>query len=331
MTKFKALVVSETADKEYFSEILERSVDDLPPGEVLIRVRFSSLNYKDALSASGNRGVTRRYPHTPGIDAAGEVVGSDSDRFKPGDEVLCCCYDLGMNKPGGFGQYIRVPAAWVMACPGGLSLKEAMMYGTGGFTAALSVEKLIAHGLKPEDGKVLVTGATGGVGSLSVAILAASGFRVVAASGKSDQADFLQSLGASEVVGREAVTDKKGMALLKTKWAGVIDTVGGEILATALKSVKYGGVVTCCGNVASPELPTTVYPFILRGVSLVGIEAAQCEMAIRERVWGKLAAQWRLDTIADLVTEISLADLSAQIQLMLAGGHRGRMIVNLDR
>ena len=331
MTQFKALVVSETADKQYVREVRERSVDDLPEGEVLIRVRYSSLNYKDALSASGNRGVTRRYPHTPGIDAAGEVAASDSDRFKVGEKVLCCCYNLGMNKPGGFGQYIRVPAAWVMACPRELSLQEAMMYGTGGFTAALSVEKLVGHGVKPEDGKVLVTGATGGVGSLSVAILAKAGFQVVAASGKSDQAEFLQQLGASEVVGREAITDKKGLALLKTKWAGVIDTVGGEILATALKTVKYGGVVTCCGNVASPELATTVYPFILRGVSLVGIEAAECDMATRERVWGKLAAQWRIADIEKLVVEVGLADLSEQIELMLAGRHRGRIVVNLDR
>ncbi|MDH3359776.1 MAG: YhdH/YhfP family quinone oxidoreductase [Desulfobulbaceae bacterium] len=331
MTKFKALLVSETADKQYAREIVERSVDDLPEGEVLIRVRYSSLNYKDALSASGNRGVTRRYPHTPGIDAAGEVAASDSDRFSPGDKVLCCCYNLGMNKPGGFGQYIRVPEAWVMPCPEGLSLKEAMMYGTGGFTAALSVEKLMAGGVSPEDGKVLVTGATGGVGSLSVAILAKSGFTVVAASGKSDQTEFFQSLGAAEVVGREAVTDKKGMVLLKTKWAGVIDTVGGEMLATALKSVKYGGVVTCCGNVASPELPTTVYPFILRGVSLVGIEAAECDMATRERVWGKLADQWRIAGVENMVAEIGLAELPEQIELMLAGGHRGRIVVNLDR
>ncbi|MDH4321652.1 MAG: YhdH/YhfP family quinone oxidoreductase [Desulfobulbaceae bacterium] len=331
MTKFKALVVSEAAENQYVREVQERSVEELPAGEVLIRVRYSSLNYKDALSASGNRGVTRRYPHTPGIDAAGEVAASDSDRFKPGDKVLCCCYNLGMNLPGGFGQYIRVPAEWVMLCPEGLSLGEAMMYGTGGFTAALSVEKLIGHGVGPDAGKVLVTGATGGVGSLSVAILAKAGFQVVAASGKSDQAEFLRHLGAAEVVGREAVTDKKGLALLKGKWAGVIDTVGGEILATALKSVKYGGVVTCCGNVASPELATTVYPFILRGVSLVGIEAAECDMATRERVWAMLAGPWRIDTIADMVVEVGLAELSARIESMLAGRHRGRIVVNLDR
>lgn len=330
MTKFKALVVSEVADGRYEREIKEKSVDDLPAGEVLVRVRYSSLNYKDALSASGNRGVTRRYPHTPGIDAAGEVESSDSDRFRPGDKVLCCCYNLGMNVPGGYGQYIRVPEAWVMPCPTGLSLKEAMMYGTGGFTAALSVEKLIAGGIAPENGKVLVTGATGGVGSLSVAILAKSGFTVVAASGKSDQAEFLQRLGASEVVGRDAVTDKKGIPLLKSKWAGVIDTVGGSILATALKSVKYGGVVTCCGNVASPELVTTVYPFILRGVSLVGIEAAECDMNTRERVWAKLADQWRIDNIEEMTMEVGLAGLPEQIELMLAGAHRGRIVVNLD-
>jgi len=331
MTTFKALVVSETADKQYIREVRERRMDELPEGEVLIRVRYSSLNYKDALSASGNRGVTRRYPHTPGIDAAGEVAASESDRFRPGDPVLCCCYDLGMNKPGGFGQYIRVPAAWVMGCPDGLSLREAMMYGTGGFTAALSVERLTGHGVTPEQGKVLVTGATGGVGSVSVAILAKAGFAVVAASGKADQASFLARLGAAEVVGREAVVDRKGLALLKGKWAGVIDTVGGEILATALKSTRYGGVVTCCGNVAAAEFATSVYPFILRGVSLVGIEAAECAMAVRERVWARLAGEWRIDFIEELVTEVGLDDLDHQIGLMLAGRHRGRVLVNLDR
>ncbi|MDH5298891.1 MAG: YhdH/YhfP family quinone oxidoreductase [Desulfobulbaceae bacterium] len=331
MTTFKAMVVSETVDKQYVREVRERAVEELPEGEVLIRVRYSSLNYKDALSASGNRGVTRRYPHTPGIDAAGEVAISDSDRFKPGDAVLCCCYDLGMNTPGGFGQYIRVPAAWVMACPTGLSFKEAMMYGTGGFTAALSVEKLMGYGVTPDRGKVLVTGATGGVGSLSVAILAKAGFQVVAATGKTDQSEFLQNLGAAEVVGREAVTDRKGRALLREKWAGVIDTVGGDILATVLKSTGYNGVVTSCGNVAAGEFTTTVYPFILRGVSLVGIEAAQCDMATRQRVWARLAGQWRVGQLGQLAVEVGLTGLDEQIELMLAGRHRGRVVVNLDR
>ncbi len=331
MTIFKALVVSETGDGGYQRAIRDRAVSELPEGEVLIRVRYSSLNYKDALSASGNRGVTRRYPHTPGIDAAGEVAASTSDRFRTGDAVLCCCYDLGMNRPGGFGQYIRVPAAWVMGCPPGLTLRQAMMYGTGGFTAALSVDRLMAYGVSPRDGKVLVTGATGGVGSVSVALLARAGFTVVAASGKVDQAPFLLRLGASEVVGREAVIDQTGRAMLKGNWAGAVDTVGGEVLATALKTTRYGGVVTCCGNVAAAEFTTSVYPFILRGVSLVGIEAAECAMAVRERVWARLAGDWHLDFLDELVREVGLADLDREIDRMLAGRLHGRVLVNLDR
>jgi len=328
---FQALVVSETADQRFIREIRQRTLAELPAGDVLIRVHYSSLNYKDALSASGNRGVTRRYPHTPGIDAAGVVEASNAPELRPGDRVLCCCYGLGMNTPGGFGQYIRVPANWVHPCPEGLSLRESMIFGTGGFTAALSVDAMLNKGVTPEAGKILVTGATGGVGSVSVAILAKCGYQVVAATGKPEEADFLKELGAAEVIGRAQVTDTSDRALLKGRWAGVIDTVGGALLATALKSTRYGGVVTCCGNVGGPELHTTVYPFILRGVALLGIDAAECPLAVRTRVWQQLATTWKIAQLERLTTEIGLPDLDRTIDAMLQGRHSGRTIVNLEK
>ncbi len=327
---FRAMVVEETADKNYVREIREKSLDDLPAGEVLIRVRYSSLNYKDALSATGNKGVTRNYPHTPGIDAAGEVAESTSTEFRSGDEVLVTGYDLGMNTSGGFGQYIRVPAAWIVRLPEGLSLKESMTYGTAGFTAALSVHRLQDHGVKPDQGPILVTGATGGVGSLAVAILTRAGYDVTAATGKQAEKQFLTELGAKEIVTREEVDDTSGKPLLKTKWAGVVDTVGGNILSTAIRSTSYLGCVTCCGLVASPELQTTVFPFILRGVSLLGIDSVHCPMALREEIWQRLAADWKpnLDQIG---LEISLAELDARIDDILQGKLKGRTRVDVNR
>jgi len=329
-TTFLAMVVTQTAPGNFQRTIVTRNLSDLPDGEVLIRVRYSSLNYKDALSASGNRGVTKRYPHTPGIDAAGEVLESASPNFSPGDAVIVSCYDLGMNTSGGFAQYIRVPAKWVMPLPAGLSLRESMIYGTAGFTAAQSVAHLQRHPVLPEQGKILVTGATGGVGSMAVAMLALSGFSVAAATGKPDQVQFLRDLGAQDIVSRENSIDRSNRMLLKEKWAGVIDTVGGEMLATAIKSTRYGGAITCCGNTASPDLPLNVYPFILRGVSLIGIDSAECPMAVRIPIWQKIATTWRLPTLERLATEISLKELDQHIERILQGKQRGRVILNLD-
>jgi putative YhdH/YhfP family quinone oxidoreductase len=325
---FRAMVVREEAGG-YSRRLEERQIADLPAGEVLIRVAYSSLNYKDALSASGNRGVTRRYPHTPGVDAAGVVAASSDPRFRPGDEVLACCYDLGMNTAGGFGQYIRVPAGWVLPLPAGLSLRESMVYGTGGFTAANSVERLLAHGVRPEQGKVLVTGASGGVGCFSVAILAKEGFRVTAVSGKESARELLTSLGASEIISRGQAVDTSGRLILKGKWGGVVDTVGGEILSTALKSTRYGGAVTCCGNVAGPEFSANVFPFILRGIALLGIDSAECAMARRELLWGKLAGAWRVAGVEAITTEITLAELDGAIERILKGQVQGRVVVRL--
>ncbi len=327
--RFKALVVRQTSDNRFVRKVEERSIDELPAGEVLVKVNYSSLNYKDALSASGNRGVTKRYPHTPGIDASGVVEKSDNPDFLKGDEVLVSCYALGMKVSGGFGQYIRVPAAWVMKLPMGMTLREAMIYGTGGFTAAHSIYRLRQHGVTPTDGKILVTGASGGVGSFSVGILAKLGYKVVAISGKSSAKQFLMELGAQEVLGREAVQDNSDRALLKGKWAGVVDTVGGNMLATAIKSLKYGGAVTCCGNVAEPEFKTNVYPFILRGVSLIGIDSAECSMTVRKKIWGLLAGEWRLDDLESLSVDTSLAELDGYIEKILAGQGQGRVVVDL--
>lgn len=325
---FWALVVREEGGG-YVRRLEERRIGDLPPGEVLVRVCYSSLNYKDGLSATGNRGVTRRYPHTPGIDAAGVVAASVDPRFLPGDEVIVSCYDLGMNTPGGFGQYIRVPAGWVMRLPAGLSLRASMVYGTGGFTAANSVERLLAHGVRPEQGKVLVTGASGGVGCFSVAILAREGFKVTAVSGKESARELLTALGASEIIGRAQAVDTSGRLILKGRWAGVVDTVGGEILATALKSTRYGGAVTCCGNVAGPEFSANVFPFILRGIALLGIDSAECPMARRQLLWAKLAGEWQVAGLEAITTEIGLAELDGAIARILKGQVQGRVVVRL--
>jgi len=327
--EFKALVVTESEDKQFLRTVETRAIDDLPAGDVVVQVIYSSLNYKDVLSATGNRGVTRSYPHTPGIDAAGIVSASTDARFKPGDEVIVTSYDLGMNTAGGFGQYIRVPAGWVVPLPQGLTLREAMIYGTAGFTAALSVHQMIANGVRPGDGDILVSGATGGVGSMAVAILAKSGYAVTAVNGKADATDYLTAIGAQAVINIEDASDTSGRPMLKGLWAGVIDAVGGDILATAIKSMQPYGTVTCCGNVASPDLPLNVYPFILRGVTLVGIDSQNCPMPLRQNVWQKIASDWKVDGLDTLTTEASFDELDQRIEMMIQRKHRGRTIIRM--
>lgn len=328
-TAYRALVVRGDPKQEYKRAVEEVSIADLPAGEVLIRVHYSSLNYKDGLSAIGNPGVTRKYPHTPGIDAAGVVEASTDDRFAVGAEVICMGYDLGMNTAGGFGQYIRVPAKWVLAKPDQLSLYETMQIGTAGFTAAQCVDRLLHFGVQTDQGPILVTGATGGVGSTAVALLSKLGFEVTGVTGKESEHPFLQQLGCTAILDRQQATGRPAAAMLKECWAGVIDTVGGEILATAIKSTRYNGVVTCCGNAASGDLPLTVYPFILRGVSLVGIDSANCPMTRRNSIWQQLAGSWRLDMLDRVSSCISLDQVSRAIDEMLAGKIRGRIVIDL--
>ncbi len=327
--RFQAMVVSIDADGKAVRTVTSKRIDELPEGDVLIRVRYSSLNYKDALSASGNRGVTRNYPHTPGIDAAGEVVESRNPSFEQGQPVLVTGYDLGMNTSGGFGQYIRVPADWVVPLPSGLTQREAMMLGTAGFTAGLSVNKLFRHGLLPDEGEVLVTGATGGVGTLAVAILSRLGYRVAAASGKPDAAERLQSFGIHRIVDRSTLRDNPQKALLPAVWHGVVDTVGGEVLSCAIKSTHLHAPVTTCGNIASAQLSLTVYPFILRGVTLYGIDSAQTPMPLRRWIWERLASDWKPQGLMQIHREVDLEELETEIQTMLAGKGTGRVLVRL--
>jgi acrylyl-CoA reductase (NADPH) len=337
---FKALVVSQGPDGSFHREVCRRNIADLAPGELLVRVAYSSLNYKDALAAAGRRGVARGYPLTPGIDAAGTVEHSNVQKGAPreggaasfvaGDRVLVTGHELGTGLPGGLGQFISVPASWALHLPPGLSLRESMIIGTAGFTAALSVRALREHGVQPESGEVLVTGATGGVGSFSVAILARLGYTLVACTGKTDKGGFLQSLGAREVLRREQLADTSGKALLKERWAGVVDTVGGDILSAAIRSTAYGGCVAACGNAAGSELPLTVFPFILRGVRLLGIESARCPEETRRDAWSRLGAQWKPARLETMATECRLEDVSSRMDDILQGRLTGRVVVNLE-
>lgn len=328
-TSFLAFVVSEGTHGNMVREIKRKTVDDLPAGDVVIAVEFSSLNYKDALSAAGNRGVTKTYPHTPGIDAVGQVVSSQNTHWKTGDSVLCTGYDLGMNTDGGFGQRIRVPGDWLVKRPDNLSPLETMQLGTAGFTAALCVLGLQTNGIGPEKGPILVTGATGGVATVAIMLLHKLGYNIAAVSGKPEAQDFLTRLGVSECIDRTRFLADSKRALLPGKWAGVVDTVGGDVLATAIKGTDYDGVVTSCGNAASGDLPLNVYPFILRGVHLLGIYSANCPMEKRLVVWQKLANEWKLDQLGSLCRMIGLDDLDAEINQMLDGKTKGRCVVTL--
>ncbi|MFO7750971.1 MAG: YhdH/YhfP family quinone oxidoreductase [Desulfobacteraceae bacterium] len=325
---FKAFVVEEE-DGKYPGQIRTRAINDLPDNELLIRVHYSSLNYKDALSATGNKGVTRKYPHTPGIDAVGTIARSEVAGFKEGETVIVTSYDLGMNTDGGFGQYISVPSAWAVKLPDGMTAKEAMILGTAGLTAGMSVLRLTDQ-VSPDRGTVVVSGATGGVGSLAVAILDKIGYTVAAVSGKEAEQDYLYRLGAAEVISRKEFEEENPRPLLKDRFAGGIDTVGGAVLDTMVKSIHPMGVVTCCGNAASPKLNLTVFPFILRGISLVGIDSQNYPMEKREKVWQRLAGEWKPDQLMAVHQEIFLAGLGEKIDAMLAGKLKGRTLVDLE-
>ncbi len=326
-TSYKAFLVKE-ADGKYVREVTTLHTKDLPQGDVIVRVHYSSLNYKDALSATGNKGVTKKYPHTPGIDAAGVVEYSKNNKFKVGTQVIVTGYDLGMNTSGGFAEYISVPESWVVKLPKSISLKETMILGTAGFTAGISVSRLVEK-VKPRDGKIIVTGATGGVGSVAINLLTKLGYYVVAVSGKESEYNYLKELGAKEIIDRNKFIELENKPILSALYAGGIDTVGGKYLENILKSLQGLGVVTTCGSVASTELNMTVFPFILRGISLVGISAQNYPMNLRKSLWNKLADAWKPNDLLNIYKEIRLDELSENIDLILQGKLKGRTLVKL--
>ena len=326
--KFKALVSSEL-NKKYESKVQSRTFQDLPEGDVLIKVYFSSLNYKDALSAIGNKGVSRNYPHTPGIDAAGIIETSESENFKVGEEVIVTGYDLGMNTSGGFSEYIRVPSEWVVKKPVGISLSESMALGTAGLTAGLCVRKLINHKLTPDSGKLFVTGATGGVGIVSLMLLSNLGFEVVAITGKLESQDMLKKYGASEVISREDLDQPLISPLQKSVYAGGVDAVGGNVLSNLLCATSQRAAIACCGMVNGADLNTSVFPFILRGLSLYGVDSAETEIGIKEEVWKNFSSVWKLQDLENEIKEISLSDLPTEIDTILKGQQIGRIRVKI--
>jgi len=327
---FQAYRIFELEDGTFQRKIVTRSTDELPQGEVLIKVAYAGLNFKDALSSTGHKGITREFPHTPGVDAAGYVASSSDLQFKEGDEVLVTGYDLGMNTDGGFGQYIRVPKGWVVPLPKNLSLKESMILGTAGFTSALALWKMEKAGQSPEMGEIVITGATGGVGSMAVSIFSTAGYQVVASSGKAEEEDYLKKLGAVRREDRSYTNDESGRLLLRTQWAGALDTVGGNTLATLMKACGKNGSIAVCGLVSSHELNTTVYPFLLNGINLIGVESAETSIDVRLKLWEKLNSIWKPGHLNDISKLISLDELDDQIELILKGKTRGRVVVKHD-
>jgi len=323
--KYRALR-SEEFDHGVAYSIKKLPLSELADNDVLIAVKYSALNYKDALSATGHRGVTREYPHTPGIDAAGVVVESNDPKFQTGDKVIVTSYDLGMNTDGGFAEFIKVPSQWVVLLPEGLSLREAMMLGTAGFTAAQCVHELLHNGL---EGSVLVTGASGGVGSIAVALLASLGFKVIASTGSISAHKLLKELGVYEIINRSELSEENKRPLLKPRFNGAVDTVGGTTLENIIKQLNHDCAVAACGLVGGDKLELTVYPFILRGVKLLGISSENYEMSKRKHIWKLLASDWKLD-LEPLTTEINLEDLPDYIPKILAGQTQGHILVKIS-
>lgn len=335
--QMQCLLVNKRADGKIERAVTACPTSEVPEGDVLVRVAYSSLNYKDALAATGHPGIVSKFPHVPGIDAAGTVVESTSDKFKSGDKVIVTSFELGAARWGGYAEFVRVPADWVVPLPDGLTLRESMALGTAGFTAAMCLEAIERQTIGPDRGDmiapqlgdVVVTGASGGVGTLAVAILSQIGYRVVAISGKPAANDLLKQLGAAEVLARDAVTDTSGKPLLKPRWAAAVDTVGGVVLGTLLRAMQPRGCVAACGLVGGESLPATVYPFILRGVTLAGIDSAQYPAGLREPIWRNLASKWKPKLLDKITTEVSLGGLEAKIQQILKGEIMGRVVVKI--
>lgn len=328
-SSFRAYVVNKALNGQVESRVEDRSAEELPPGEVTIAVAYSSLNYKDALAATGHPGVNRVFPHVPGVDAAGTVVQSGVYEWVPGDAVLVTGFDMGANRWGGWAELVRVPQSWVVPLPAGLSLRESMILGTAGFTAGLCVDALQRHGVLPQCGPVVVTGASGGVGSLAVAILAKLGYEVVAVTGKSTAHGLLRRLGACEILPRDAVDDPSGKPMLSGRWAGAVDTVGGNILSTVLRACRHSGCVAACGLAGGNQLTMTVYPFILRGITLAGIDAAWCPLDLRHEIWRRLAGPWKPEGLEALAQFERLDTIQPRIADILAGRITGRVVLEI--
>ncbi|MDC1042512.1 YhdH/YhfP family quinone oxidoreductase [Gammaproteobacteria bacterium] len=315
----------EEIEGEFSASISKLELEKPAEGFVQIKVSHSSLNYKDALSASGNKGVTRNYPFVPGIDAAGAISDSNSSQFTEGDEVIVTGYDMGMNTPGGFGEFINVPVGWVVKKPENLTSLEAMSIGTAGLTAAASVLK-IYESSKESDLPVLVSGATGGVGSIAVMLMSKLGKEVSALTGKSSSVDFLKSIGATSVIMRDEYLDSPSKAMERPLFSCAIDTVGGNVLSKMLPQISPHGVVACCGNVAGIEVNTTVFPFILRGISLCGIDSAESAIDFKSSIWQKFADEWKLD-FSSIIKIVTKENLQPEIDLILKGGQKGRVVL----
>jgi acrylyl-CoA reductase (NADPH) len=327
--QFRGYLVEKSSDGLITSSITQRKAAELPPGDVTVRVAWSSLNYKDALAATGHPGVARTFPHVPGIDAAGVVADSSSPEFPVGTDVIATGHELGTERWGGWAEFVRVPAAWLVKRPAGLTLEEAMTIGTAGFTAAQSVQALIHAGVTPDRGSILVTGATGGVGSMAVQLLAQLGYAVTAVSGKPDRIEWLKQLGAKAMIDRETFLKAPNRPLLSATWAGGVDTVGGTTLATLLRSVSHRGCVAACGLVGGADLSLTVYPFILRGITLAGIDSAWCPEPERAEIWNRLATDWKPQHLAKSQTIIPLDQVGPAVEQILKGQLAGRTIVRI--
>lgn len=328
MEKFKVYRVRE-ADKKVTAQFEQASVDELDAGDVVIRVAYSSINYKDALAVTGAGRIIRRFPCVGGIDLSGTVTQSGDARFKKGDAVICTSYDLGVAHDGGYAEYARVRGDWVVPTPKGLNLFDAMALGTAGYTAALAVVRMQANGLKPDAGPVIVSGATGGVGSIAIDILARLGYRVTALTGKDSATDYLKRLGAAEVMSRSSLDLAKIKPLDKTLWAGAVDNLGGDVLAWMVSTMTQGGAIASIGLAASMSLNTTVAPFILRGVSLLGIDSGYTPMPLRQEVWRCLANEMRPPHLAEITRTIAFDELPQAFAGLLQGQAKGRIVVDM--
>jgi acrylyl-CoA reductase (NADPH) len=328
---FRAFVVNKT-DDDFSADFKELSTNELPEGEVLIRVAYSGVNYKDGLASIPEGKIVRSYPFIPGIDLAGVIEESSDPNFKEGDEVLATSYDIGVSHYGGYSEYARIKAEWVVPVPAGLTLKEAMALGTAGFTAALGIYQLEKNGLKPQNGPVLVTGATGGVGSIGIDILHKLGYTVAASTGKASEQAYLKELGVSEILSREETSAESKRPMEKERWAGSLDSVGGSTLAYLIRTTSYNGSIAAYGNTGGANFSSTVFPFILRGVNLLGVDSVHCPTEVRRHLWQMLANDYKPGHLLDLIaSEAPFEDLPDALATILKGGTRGRKVIRIQR